>query len=89
MRAFIFSFFLAIVALVATHDVPQPAFAQATADKLDPAAFARRTIDSPESGNWSVRKPVMRKARSFRGVPTSTAVAVLATSCMTRSATCR
>ena len=87
MRAFIFSFFLAIVALVATHDISAPPSPRLRRTSSIRRRFARRTIDSPESGNWSARKRVTRKARSFRGVPTSTAVAVLATSRTTRPAT--
>ena len=51
---------------------------------------SRRTIDSPESGNWSARTPAMRTARPLRGAPTPAMPptgAVSGTSCTTRPAT--
>ena len=61
MRAFIFSFFLAIVALVATHDVSAPAFAQATAGKLDPAAV--RAANNRFAGVWKLVGEETRDAK--------------------------
>jgi lipocalin-like protein len=62
MRAFI-SFFIGIIALVATHDLrAQSASAKATADRLDPAA-AVRAANNRFAGVWKLVGEETRDAK--------------------------